>query len=143
VEKGASMKLRALGVLATLFVALVNSPAAQSSTGPSAQVENIATVVIGGTGGLVDFQVDVRNCPAGDPITLIDWTADQPSRVETAAAAPPVEYGPSTGTTMNLTVSAFGNFVAGESWVGSGSIMCGAVLIPLVGSGQTHSVHGV
>jgi hypothetical protein len=137
------MKLSTLGVLTALFAALVWSPAAQSSTSPSARVENIATVIVGGPGGLVDFQVDVQNCPVGEPITLTDWQADQPSRVESATVAPPVEYGPSTGQTMNLTVTAGGNFVAGERWVGAGSILCGAVPIPLTGSGQTHSLNGI
>jgi hypothetical protein len=42
-----------------------------------------------------------------------------------------------------LTLKAGGNFVAGERWVGSGTVACGAVLIPVAGNGTTKSLNGV
>jgi hypothetical protein len=118
----------------------VDGAGASGST-PTASVESIATV----TGQVtVVFDFDLYNCPAGQPITITGWLANQPSRPDSGAAASGADYGVSNGAAVqHLTLEANQNgFLAGDQWVGSGSVNCGAVMIPVSGGGQTKSVNG-
>jgi hypothetical protein len=45
---------------------------------------------------------------------------------------------------QHLTIEAgASSFLAGERWVGSGTVNCGAIVIPVTGSGQAKSPNGV
>ena len=136
------MKLATVTAVAAAVVALAGASFARSSTGPDARVENIATVLIGFIAA--DFEFDLYNCPAGADMVVVDWQAkqvNQPGNTAEAALAP---FGVSTGEQVqHLTLTASSNILAGESWVGSGTIACGAVLIPVSGSGQMLSQNGI
>jgi hypothetical protein len=136
------MRLATVAALAAVVVALAGAPSASSSTGPSADVENIATVVLT---EVTDFEFNLYDCPFGEDMAVLDWVAEQPARPGNGAAAGGVTpFGTSSGAhTQHLTLSAGSNFVAGERWEGSGTVVCGTVLIPVSGSGTTKSVNGV
>lgn len=134
---------RAFLVLAGAVLAMLGASAnTRAANGISAQVDSVATVV---SSVNVVFQFDLYNCPSGEPIVVVDWQANEPSRPDSAASIALVPFGLSNGTSVqHLTVQAgSGGFLAGEKWVGSGSVACGAVTVPLVGSGQTKSLNGV
>jgi hypothetical protein len=126
--------------LTAAFALLVGTPGALSSTGFDAQVQNIATVVIGNIA--TNFEFVVRNCPAGEEMAVVAWDAEQPARAPGNGVSSGTQpYGPSTGEQVQyLTLTAGGNFPAGEQWVGSGFVACGATVVPVQGSGQTKSV---
>jgi hypothetical protein len=133
------VKLTTVAAAAAVLVALAGAPSAGSANEPTANVENIATVVIGGL--VTDFEFNLYDCPAGEPMA-VEWQAQQPSGNAVAIGVQPV--GTSSGAnTQHLTVSAGGDFVAGERWQGSGTVFCGAVPIPVAGSGTTKSLNGV
>jgi hypothetical protein len=134
------MKLTTVAAAAAVLVALAGASAAGSAnTEPTADVENIATVVIGGL--VTDFEFNLYDCPAGEPMA-VEWQAQQPSGNSVVIGVQPV--GTSSGAnTQHLTVSAGGDFVAGERWVGSGTVYCGTVAIPVSGAGTTKSLNGV
>jgi hypothetical protein len=133
------VKLTTVAAVAAVVVALASAPSAGSATEPTASVENIATVVIGGL--VTDFEFNLYNCPAGEPMA-VEWEAQQPSGNSVVIGVQPV--GTSSGAnTQHLTVSAGGDFVAGERWDGSGTVYCGVVAIPVSGSGTTKSLNGV
>jgi hypothetical protein len=137
------MKLTSVAVVAAVAAALAAASSAGSSTAPTAGVENIATVVIGNTA--TDFEFNVYDCPAGAEMAVLEWDAEQPARPPgNGVSVGTVPFGESTGEqTQHLTLTAFGGFVAGERWVGSGIVACGDVLIPVSGSGTTKSLNGV
>jgi hypothetical protein len=133
----AVLAVAGLGVLCTATAA---SSASASSTTPSANVDSVATV----TSDIdVVFDIDLYDCPAGNLITVV-WDAKEPSRPDSGAAGGG-GYGLSNGDhVQHLTVHAnSSSFLAGEQWVGSGSVNCGAITIPVAGSGQAKSLNGV
>jgi hypothetical protein len=134
---------RLLLAASVMLVALaMGNGASASGSGVSAQVDSIATV----TSPInVVFEFDLYNCPAGNPITIVDWMATEPSRPDSGAVAGLSDYGLSNGAPVqHLTVLAgASSFLAGEQWVGSGFVNCGAVTILVEGSGQTKSLNGV
>jgi hypothetical protein len=135
------MKLTIVVAAAVVIAALAAASSASSSTAPSATVENIATVV---TANVTDFEFNLYDCPAGDEIVLVDWLAEQPARPGNQAEGGGQPYGLSTGEQVqHLSLSAASDFIAGERWTGSGTVACGAVLIPVSGSGTTKSLNGV
>ncbi len=135
------MKLTTVAALAAALVALASASSAGSATAPSASVENVATVVLT---EVTDFEFNLYDCPAGLDMAVLEWTAEQPSRPGNGAAAGLTPFGTSSGAnTQHLTLSAGSNFTAGERWQGSGTVVCGTVLIPVSGSGTTKSVNGV
>jgi hypothetical protein len=140
------MRKRLSIALLVALIALAASAGAgassSSSSAVSAQVDSIATV----TSSIdVVFQFDLYNCPAGNPITIVDWIANEPSRPDSGAAANLSDYGLSNGASVqHLTLSAnSSSFLAGERWVGNGFVDCGAVAVPVAGSGQAKSLNGV
>jgi hypothetical protein len=137
------MKLTTVVAAAAVIAALAAASAASSSTAPSATVENIATVIIGNVA--TDFEFNVYGCPAGDEMFVVEWEAEQPARGPGEGVSVGTQsFEESTGAqTQHLTVTAGGNFIVGERWVGSGIVACGAVLIPVSGSGTTKSLNGV
>ena len=137
------MKLRFLAAIPAVLAILAGGAGAQGSTGPDARVENIAVVLIGNVA--VNFEFDLYNCPAGEEMEVGPWVADQPARPPGNGVSVGTQpYGPSTGERVQyLTLTAGGNFLAGESWVGNGFVACGAVVIPVSGSGQTIAQTGV
>src|SRR4029079_3712915 len=137
------MKLTTVVAAAAVIAALAAASSAHSSTGPSASVENIATVIIGNVA--TDFEFNVYDCPAGDEMVVVEWEAEQPARAPgEGGSGGSLSFGESTGAqTQHLTVTAGGNFIAGERWVGTGLVACGGVLIPVSGSGTTKSLNGV
>jgi hypothetical protein len=135
------MKLAAVAAVAAVLVALAAASSARSATQPTADVENVATVVLT---EVTDFEFNLYDCPAGLDMAVLDWTAEQPDRPGNDAAAGLTPFGTSSGEhAQHLTLSAGSNFTAGERWVGSGTVVCGTVLIPVSGSGTTKSVNGV
>ena len=133
------MKLTTVAMAAAL-VALAGASSAGSTTTPTANVENIATVIIGGVA--TDFEFNLYNCPAGEPMAVVEWEAEQPNGNTVSSGTQP--FGTSSGANaQHLTLTAGGSFLAGERWVGSGIVACGAVMIPVSGSGTTKSVNGV
>lgn len=133
------MKLTTVAAVAAVMVALAAAPSAGAANEPTANVENIATVVIGGL--VTDFEFNLYNCPVGEPMA-VEWQAQQPGGGAVVIGVQPV--GTSSGAnTQHLSVSAGGDFVAGERWAGSGTVYCGAVAIPVAGSGTTKSLNGV
>jgi hypothetical protein len=135
------MKLTAVAIGAAVVAAFAGASSAGSTTAPTANVENIATVIIGGVA--TDFEFNLYDCPAGEPMAVVDWMALQPNNGNTVASVTQ-PFGVSSGANVqHLTLTAGGNFLAGERWVGSGTVSCGAVLIPVEGSGTTKSVNGV
>jgi hypothetical protein len=133
------MKLTTVAAAAAVLVALAGASSARSANEPTANVENIATVVIGGL--VTDFEFNLYDCPAGEPMA-VEWQAQQPSGNSVVIGVQPI--GTSSGANaQQLTVSAGGDFVAGERWVGSGTVFCGIVAIPVSGSGTTKSLNGV
>src|SRR3954454_7505866 len=137
------MKLTSAAALAAICAALTLAPAAGTSTSPSANVENIATVVIGFVA--TDFEFNVYASPAGAEMAVVEWEAEQPARGPGEGVSSGTQpFGESTGAqTQHLSLFAGGNFIAGERWVGSGIVACGGVLIPVSGSGVTKSLNGV
>jgi hypothetical protein len=137
------MKLSSVAAMSALLAILVGSSGAQGSAGVGARVENIATVIIGNAA--TNFEFDLYNCPAGAEMAIVSWEAEQPNRAPgTGVSSGTQFYGPSTGAAVQyLTLTAGGNFVAGERWVGSGFVACGTVVIPVEGSGQTVAQTGV
>ena len=67
------------------------------------------------------------------------------ARNDDSGAAGGGGYGLSNGDhVQHLTIHAnSSSFLAGEQWVGSGSVNCGAITIPVAGSGQAKSLNGV
>jgi hypothetical protein len=123
-------------------VGVIAGSANASGTNVSASVDSIATV----TGShVVVFDFDLYNCPAGEQMVIVDWTATQPQRPDSGAATAGVPYGASNGEPVqHLTLDiASSSFLAGDRWTGSGDIACGAVVIPVAGSGQTKSLNGL
>ena len=136
------MKLTSVAVLAAATLALTGPNVAHSSSAPSASVENIATVLIGNVA--TNFEFNLYDCPAGADMAVVEWDAQQPSRPGSGVSLGTQPFGQSTGAqTQHLTLTAGGDFVAGERWVGSGIVACGDVLIPVSGSGTTKSLNGV
>ena len=134
------MKLTTVAIATAVMVALASASPAGSTTAPSASVENIATVIIGGVA--TDFEFDLYACPAGEPMAVVEWNAQQPNGNSVSSGTQ--AFGDSTGENVqHLTLTAGGNFNAGERWVGSGIVACGATLIPVSGSGTTKSLNGV
>jgi hypothetical protein len=127
------------GVAAASAIAVGAASGAGSST-PSANVDAVATVTSANT---VVFEFDLYDCPAGSPIT-VDWTAREPARADSGAAGGG-DFGLSNGVAVqHLTiVAAASSFLAGERWTGTGTVNCGAVVIPVAGSGQAKSPNGV
>jgi hypothetical protein len=135
------MKLTAVAAVAAVLVALASASSAGTADAPNADVENIATVVLT---NVTNFEFNLYDCPAGEEMAVVDWTAEQPARPGNGAAAVLTPFGTSSGAhAQHLTLSAGSNFTAGERWEGSGTVACGAVLIPVSGSGTTKSVNGV
>jgi len=135
------MKLATVAAAAAVVVALLCATASRAATGPTADVENIATVVLS---NVTNFEFNLYDCPAGMEMIVVEWSAEQPSRPGNGAEIAGLSFGPSTGAnTQHLTASAGSNMIAGERWVGSGIVACGATLIPVSGSGQTKSLNGV
>jgi hypothetical protein len=135
------MKLTTVAAVAAVVVALAGASSARSANQPTANVENIATVVLT---EVTNFEFNLYDCPAGLDMAVLEWTAEEPSRPGNGAAAGLTPFGTSSGAhTQHLTLSAGSNFTAGERWVGSGTVVCGTVLIPVSGSGTTKSVNGV
>ena len=137
------MKLTTVVAAAAVIAALAATSSANGSTAPSANVENIATVIIGNVA--TDFEFNVYECPAGDEMVVVEWEAEQPARGPGEGVSVAfTSFVESTGSkTQHLTLTAGGNFIPGERWVGSGLVACGAVLIPVTGSGTTKSLNGV
>ena len=127
-------------LLAFALMALATGGAG-AATSPSANVESIATVTNQVT---VVFEFDLYNCPAGSEIVVVEWTAHQPSRIDSDAGSGAQSYGLSNGASVQHLVLQAGasSFLPGEQWVGSGSIACGLTIIPVTGAGQTKSVNG-
>jgi hypothetical protein len=116
--------------------------AVASSGDLSADVNPIATVVSANT---VVFNFDLINCPAGEPMALVDWTATEPDRPEAIAATGGVnQYGLSTGERVQHLTAQAGSaaFLAGATWVGSGSVSCGGTILSVSGSGFAESING-
>src|SRR5436190_12109502 len=135
------MKLTSVAALAAASLVMAAN-VAHSSTGPTAGVENIATVLIGNVA--TNFEFNLYDCPAGADMAVVEWDAQQPSRPGSGVSLGTQPFGQSTGAqTQHLTLTAGGDFVAGERWVGSGIVACGDVLIPVSGSGTTKSLNGV
>lgn len=139
------MKRAALIVLVAVTVLLAASAnAAASGTtsgGIYATVDSIATVT-GATSVVFDF--DLFNCPAGQQMVVVNWSATEPESSESMATIDGVPYGPSTGENVQHLTAQAGStaFFAGETWVGSGSIACGGVVVPVSGSGSATSING-
>jgi hypothetical protein len=127
-------------LLAFALMAL-GTGAAGAANSPSANVESIATVSNQIT---VVFEFDLYNCPAGSEIIIDEWTANEPSRPDSGAVSGLSDYGLSNGDRVQHLVLQTGasSFLPGEQWVGSGTISCGATIIPVAGAGQTKSVNG-
>jgi hypothetical protein len=127
-------------VALALLAGTTNGNAA--STEISANVDAIATVVI--NANVVNFDFDLYNCPAGSEIVVVEWNAVEPDRADSGATGTS-PYGISNGDPVqHLTLSAGASgFLAGETWVGSGQIACGTVIVPVAGSGMTKSLNGV
>ena len=135
------MRLATVAAMAAVVVALAGASSAGSSTAPSATVENIATVVLT---EVTNFEFNLYDCPAGQDMAVLEWEAEQPARPGNGAAAGLTPFGTSSGEhAQHLTLSAGSNFTAGERWEGSGTVVCGLVLIPVSGSGTTKSLNGV
>jgi hypothetical protein len=136
---------RVLVCASVAFAALLGATgagAAGNGSGVSADVDSIATVTGSHT---VVFDFDLYNCPAGEPIVIVDWMATQPNRPDSGAATAGAPYGASNGENVqHLTLDVdSSSFFAGDAWAGSGDIACGTVIVPVAGSGQTKSLNGV
>jgi hypothetical protein len=135
------VKVKVFGIVSGLLLAL-GASAAAAGTSATATVENTATV----TGAVsVVFEFDLYDCPAGAEIAIVDWTANEPSRPDSGAAGGLQPYGLSNGAPVQHLVFEINSssFLPGERWVGSGSIACGTVLIPVAGAGQAKALNGV
>ena len=136
------MKLTAVALFAIACSLFVGTTTANSASGTDASVENIATVLIGFVA--TNFEFNVYNCPAGEEMAVDFWEAEQPARAPGLGVVGSQPFGPSTGEQVqHLTLTAGGNFVAGDSWVGDGFVSCGSVVVPVSGTGQTKSQNGV
>ena len=135
------MKVKAGFWLLAFALMALGTGAAGAANSPSANVESIATVTNQIT---VVFEFDLYSCPAGSEIAVVDWTANQPSRPDSGAVSGFQGYGLSNGDPVQHLVLQTGasSFFPGNQWVGSGSIACGATIIPVAGAGQTKSANG-
>lgn len=124
-----------------LLAAGAQTASAGAGSAPSATVQNTATVVLS---HVVDFEFALHDCPAGEPIEIVDWEANEPARPDSGATGAQV-YGVSNGERVQYLVLDTGasDFLPGETWVGSGTIACGTISIPVAGSGQTKSTSGI
>jgi hypothetical protein len=129
--------------LAVLAVAASSQAAGTDPPPVTASVDSIATPTVDNL--VVNFDFDLYNCPAGSPIVIVDWSAQEPDRADSGAASAGNSYGLSNGDhVQHLSLSAGASgFLAGEKWFGSGQIACGSVVVPVVGSGMTKSLNGV
>jgi hypothetical protein len=134
--------LACASVASVALLAVTSASAAGNGSGVSADVDSIATVTGSHT---VVFDFDLYNCPAGEPIVIVDWTAFQPDRPDSGAATAGAPYGASNGENVqHLTLDVdSSSFFAGDGWTGSGDVACGSVVVPVAGSGQTKSLNGV
>jgi hypothetical protein len=136
------MKLTAVAALVAALAMLAGTTNAKASSGINASVGNIATVMIGFVATNFDFTV--YNCPAGEEMAVDFWEAEQPARGPGLGVVGSQPFGPSTGEQVQyLTLTAGGNFLSGESWVGDGFVSCGAVVVPVSGTGQTKAQNGL
>ena len=131
-------------ILFTLIAAALALAAAAAATGagePSARVENVAVVVLNvGTTATTNFDFDVSNCPAGELVNIV-WQAEQPEPGTSTGGEGTFAF--STAGVQHFVVSTVGGFRPGYAWTGSGVVTCGAVVIPIAGTGTTKSVNGV
>src|SRR2546421_340567 len=113
------MRLTTVAVVTAVMVALTGASSADSSSVPNATVENIATVIVGNIA--TNFEFNLYGCPAGEEMAVVDWQAEQPARAPGNGVSSGTQpFGASTGEQVqHLTLTAGGNFVAGERWVGS------------------------
>jgi hypothetical protein len=134
------MKRAFLVLLATAALAATSAATAAGGSAPSANVDSIATVT---SDTSVVFDIDLYDCPPGNLI-VVEFAANEPSRPDSGAAGGG-SYGLSNGDhVQHLTVfTNSSSFLAGEQWVGSGTVFCGAIAIPVTGSGQAKSLNGV
>jgi hypothetical protein len=136
---------RGLLTTAVLALALLAATASSQAAGApvTASVDSIATPTVDNL--VVNFDFDLYDCPAGSPIVIVDWTAQEPDRADSGAASAGNAYGLSNGEhVQHLSLSAgASSFLAGEKWVGSGHIACGSTVVPVAGSGMTKSLNGV
>ena len=135
------MKRAVLSVLVAATILLAASANATASAGVYATVDSTATVTGANT---VVFDFDLFNCPAGQPMVLVSWSATEPDRPEAIAMTGGEQYGLSTGERdQHLTALAdAAAFLADTTWVGSGSVACGDVVVPVSGSGLARSING-
>jgi hypothetical protein len=132
---------RILFTLITAAVALAAAVAATAAGPPSARVETVAVVVLNvGTTATTNFNFDVSDCPAGELVNIV-WEAEQPEPGTSTGGEGTFAF--STGGLQHFVVSTVGGFRPGYVWAGSGVVICGAVVIPISGTGVTKSVNGV
>jgi hypothetical protein len=140
-----SVMKRVLIITASL-VALLLPSAAGGTGGPvaggfAAKVNDTAIVVTNfGTTATTNFEFDVYNCPAGQPIDIV-WSAEQPRPGTSTSGDGNFLF--STGDPIqHFVVSTIGGFRPGYTWVGSGVVNCGALTAAVQGSGPTVPVGG-
>ncbi len=140
-RKESPVKVKVVGIFIGVALGLSAGTAAAATT-PNANVESTAIV---SSATSVVFEFDLHDCPAGAEIAVVDWTANEPSRPDSGAAGGLQPYGLSNGDQVQRLVLevASSSFLPGEKWVGSGTIVCGATVIPVAGAGQTRSLSGV
>jgi hypothetical protein len=132
---------RILCTLVAAALALSSAAAATASGPPSARVENVAVVVLHiGTTATTNFDFDVSDCPAGELVNIA-WEAEQPEPGTSTGGEGTFAF--STGGVQHFVVSTVGGFRPGYAWTGSGVVTCGAVVIPIAGTGITKTVNGV
>jgi hypothetical protein len=136
------MKRALIALAVTASVLAAATTRAEAAATVSAQVDSVATVTSQVT---TVFDFDLYNCPPGLDIAIVEWEAHQPSRPESFAGSGFQPYGLSNGDPVqHLTlITGSAAFLPGEQWIGSGTIACGAVLIPVEGHGTTQSLNGV
>lgn len=142
--------MRRFTLLAAAFVALSALPASAgangddggSSNGPSAKVKSVATIVtFEGSTSRTAFDFIVYNCPAGAPIT-ITWEHQQPRTGDGGGGT--VTGLVSTGDPeQRFVLTSLASDRPGYDWVGTGVVTCGAVPIPVAGSGEMRSVNDI
>ena len=131
------MRRMIAGIVLALVAAVVPAAGAEE-TPPTANVHSNATIVMQvSTNTFTNFEFSVTACPEGQPIT-ITWEATQPDKGDTSAGEATYFSGPDN--TQRFIVTTVGAFSPGYRWVGTGTVTCGPVVIPVTGSGTTKVV---
>lgn len=145
------MRARLVGLLGIAALSLVGAGATAHASGQEGgvgapgfhvEVNPVATI----TSHIeISYDFVFYNCPPAAEMVVDDWQAQEPNKPDAGAIIAGVDYGLSTGEPRQRLVAGVNQnaFLADEAWVGSGHATCGALTVPITGSGVARSVNDI